>query len=453
VDEIRDLNRSGGILTRPGLAQAKQLVPNTATGIVVARADRASRRALHGLGLIDELAELGGWIAAADGTIDTSTRTAKMATTMHFAMGENELERYRETSAVVHRRAIVEKGRHMGPAPFGYTRDSDGRLVVDEDRAPFARLVFERRAEGAGWVQISRELAQRGVRQHDGRYLNPYMLRRMVRRRVYVGEAHHGEHVHHDAHPAIIEAGLWAAANRSTPAVRSAPAVKDRAHSESLLRGLLRCAGCRYVLKRQPGRRGEHPRWLCRTVLTNRDATHDCEQPVRVRQSESAAIEEVVLKEFFRLATGVAAERSPDATSGDAERRLADAERRLADAEALLDELSSLEVRRSLGAERWNRMVSEARDDVERAEQEVAGARAMTRVGSIDVATLEEGWAGMTLPERQDALRSIVQAVMVEAGDAPVAERVHVAPVWEAVDLPRKGAQGFVARPFRVRQD
>jgi ATP-dependent DNA ligase len=33
---------------------------------------------------------------------------------MHFAMAENELERYRETSAVVHQRAIVDKGRHVG---------------------------------------------------------------------------------------------------------------------------------------------------------------------------------------------------------------------------------------------------------------------------------------------------------------------------------------------------
>lgn len=57
-----------------------KLIPDVADGIVVARGDRASRKTLHGLGLIDMLAAQGGWIAAADGTIDTSTRAGRMAT-------------------------------------------------------------------------------------------------------------------------------------------------------------------------------------------------------------------------------------------------------------------------------------------------------------------------------------------------------------------------------------
>ena len=189
-----------------------------------ARGDRASRRTLHGLGLIDRLGELGGWIAAADGTIDTSTRTARMATTMHFAMAENELDRFRETSAAVHRTAIMEKGRHMGPAPFGYRRDDEGRLVLDESEAKIVRQVFECRADGAGWVALARDLEEQNVRQSNGRRVNQHLLRRMVRRRVYVGEATHGKHSKPGAHEEIVDEALWAAANRMTPVVRSAPA-------------------------------------------------------------------------------------------------------------------------------------------------------------------------------------------------------------------------------------
>ena len=120
VDEVRDLNRSGSTLTRPGLEHAvDQLLSDGADGLVVARSDRASRRAVDGLGLIERLETSGKWIAAADGTLDTSDRVARMATTMMLAVGQNELERYREQSAVIHKRAVLEKGRHMGPAPFG----------------------------------------------------------------------------------------------------------------------------------------------------------------------------------------------------------------------------------------------------------------------------------------------------------------------------------------------
>jgi site-specific DNA recombinase len=155
------------------------------------------------------LEKAGGWIAAADGTIDTSMRTAKMATTMHFAMAENELERYRETSAVVHQRAIVDEGRHMGGTPFGYRRDADKRLVIHGPEAKWVRWIFEQRADGRGWASMSRELTERGVRQGTGRKLTHHMLRRMVTHRVYLGAAYHGKHVHPDAHPALIDPVLF----------------------------------------------------------------------------------------------------------------------------------------------------------------------------------------------------------------------------------------------------
>src|SRR3954470_19541956 len=49
VGEVRDLNRSGGTLTRPGLEKAMRQIPESADGLIVARGARASRRTLHGL--------------------------------------------------------------------------------------------------------------------------------------------------------------------------------------------------------------------------------------------------------------------------------------------------------------------------------------------------------------------------------------------------------------------
>lgn len=447
VDEIQDLNRSGGTLTRPGLERAlARLAEGDANGIVVARSDRASRRAADGLNLIERLARAGQWIAAADGTIDTTTRAGRMATTMHFAMAQSELERFKEQSAIIHEKAIVEKGRQMGPTPFGYRRGPDGRLIVDPKEAAVVVSIFQRRADGAGWVRIAGELDRQAVRQRNGRRLNSNMLRRLIARRVYVGEANHGRHVRSGAHPAIVSEALWAAANRAAPIVRSEPR-QPRVHADSLLRGLLRCAGCRYVLKRMPGRVGEGPRWRCRTLAPERTATHDCAEPARLSSFEGQVVEAIVLGQFLRLATGQ--EFEPAATVD-----LAALDREQADADALLDELSSLEVRRRLGPERWGRLAQEARaasDDVQRRRTAALAQVRMARV--TDRQTLEEFMRGAPLPDVQEALCGIVQAVMVGAGEGLVADRVWVVPLWDTIDLPRRGASDFVARRWRPGVD
>lgn len=437
VEVVRDLNRSGGTLTRPGLEEALRLVKEgAADGIVVARSDRASRRTVDGLGLIDKLDGLGAWIAAADGTIDTTDRVARLATTMMFAMAEHELERYREQSAVIHERAIVEKGRHMGPAPFGYIRDERGRLAPDPEREEVVREVFRRRADGAGWVTLARDLEQRGVRHRNGTRITSSLLRRMVTRRTYVGEAYHGAHVHADAHPPLVDPLLWAAANRVVPAVRSSPST-GRAHPESLLRGLLRCAGCRYALKRLPTRAGKM-RWVCRARMTGLSATHDCAEQAVVRASEAEALEALVVERFFALAVGEAVERGEGQADGAGA---------VAAAEATLDELSSLELRRELGAKRWARMVADARSQLEQASRTLAREQARARTAGADAATLTALWEQAPLASRQEFLRGMIQAVMVTA-DGPLVDRVHVIPAWEPIDVPRKGGD-FLARPWR----
>jgi hypothetical protein len=213
-------------------------------------------------------------------------------------------------------------------------------------------------------------------------------------------------------------------------------AAPQRVHEDSLLRGLLRCAGCRYALKWIP-QRNAPPRWVCRTIAGERGATHDCADPARIRSSQHDSLEAEIVAAFMDLAAGVAAERQ------DVEADIAGMARRAQDAEALLDELASIGVRRQLGAARWSSMMAEARADADHWRQAVVTAKAATR-GIADRATLEDAWPGMTLDERQDALRAIVQAVMIGSGG----EVVAIVPVWADVDLPRVGGHDFVARPW-----
>ena len=367
VDEIRDLNRSGGHLTRPGLEQAMGLVPTLADGIVVARGDRASRRALDGLGLLDQLEKAGGWIAAADGTIDTSTRTAKMATTMHFAMAENELERYRETSAVVHERAIVDKGRHMGGTPFGYRRDADKRLVIHTPEAQWVRWIFEQRADGRGWASMSRELTERAVRQGTGRKLTHHMLRRMVTHRVYLGVAYHGKHVHPDAHPALIDPVLFEAANRVLPG-----APPPRAGRVNVIGGLPGALGARTSSSRS----SPAPATIAGSAARcwpSSPPRYECPAPARIRGSEHDTLKRLVVDAAKEFAASVGVETADD-------QRFEAAQRARVDAEHVLDDVSTLKMRKTLGPERWDKLLREASASLEAAKIEETRAQTHKRV-------------------------------------------------------------------------
>ena len=59
-------------------------------------------------------------------------------------------------------------------------------------------------------------------------------------RRTYLGEAFHGPRRVEDAHPAIVDAVLFAAANRTAP---TAPSPRATAVPDPFA-GLMRCAGC-----------------------------------------------------------------------------------------------------------------------------------------------------------------------------------------------------------------
>ncbi len=350
---------------------------------------------------------------------------------MHFAMAENELERHRETSAVVHERAIVDKGRHMGETPFGYRRDADKRLVIHTPEAKWVSWIFEQRADGRGWASMSRELTECGVRQGTGRKLSHHMLRRMVTHRVYLGVAYHGKHVHPDAHPALIDLVLVEAANRVLPG-----APPPRAGRVNVIGGLPRCAGCSYVLKPLITRAGDY-RWLCRTLLAEQSATHECPAPARIRGSEHDTLKRLVVDAAKALAVSVGVESTDD-------QRVEVAPRARVEAEHILDDVSTLKMRKTLGPERWDKLVREASTSLEAAK--IKETRAQTHKRVDRHVWLSDAFDHLTLEQQRGELRTLIRRVMVEAGEAPLVDRVHVLPADDPVELPRQGVPSIARR-------
>jgi hypothetical protein len=293
------------------------------------------------------------------------------------------------------------------------------------------KWIFEQRADGRGWASMSRELTERGVRQGTGRKLTHHMLRRMVTHRVYLGVAYHGKHVHPDAHPALIDPVLFEAANRVLPG-----APPPRAGRVNVIGGLPRCAGCSYVLKPLITRAGDY-RWLCRTLLAEQSATYECPAPARIRGSEHDILKRLVVDAAKQFAASVGVETADD-------QRFEAARRARVEAEHVLDDVSTLKMRKTLGPERFDKLLREASQSLEAAKIEETRAQTHKRVNRH--VWLSDAFDHLTPEEQRGELRTLVRCVMVEAGEGPLVDRVHVLLADDPVELPRQGVASVARR-------
>src|SRR3954465_3562968 len=140
-----ELDQSGARRERPMFQQALGRCERGETGgIIVARLDRFARSAVDALESIRRLNDAGARLVSVEDNFDGSTPMGRFAIGILTLIAELELERIKEnwSSAIS---AAVARGVHIsGRPPTGYTRASDGRLLLDKRAAPVIAEVFRR---------------------------------------------------------------------------------------------------------------------------------------------------------------------------------------------------------------------------------------------------------------------------------------------------------------------
>lgn len=230
-----ELDVSGGKVERPILGAAIEAIERReAAGIIVAQLDRLSRMdVVDALLTIRRIEAVGGKVIAVAEDFD-STPEGEMGRNVFLAMGQMQLDRYKQQFRTAKARAVERGIWPISSVPFGYEKGNDRRLVPNKDAGRVVRG-FELRATGASWHQIAAEI-DRGISGTG----------KMVKNRVYLGEIHYGEWVNLEAHPPIVGRDLWEAAQIHHPA-------PPRGEPEpALLAGLVRCAGCGYRMSVDP---------------------------------------------------------------------------------------------------------------------------------------------------------------------------------------------------------
>lgn len=425
-----DLDQPGSTLNRPGLQAALAAVESgEADGIIAAKLDRVTR-SIADLGKLLERAKAGRWnLVAVDVGLDMATPNGKLVAHVLGAIAEWELDRRRADWNLARERA-VDRGVHIASrTPTGYRRLPDGRLEPSGD-AELVRELFRRRAAGEGWRALATVLTRAGIETPYGnREWTAGTARHLVRNRVYLGEARSGAYVMENAHTALVSEHEWHAAQtaRGLPSARTG--------DPALLSGLIRCSGCRYLVKVDSTRDRDGSKlamYRCRVT----HAAGRCEHPVSIL---GRVIEPIVEERFLEaLRSGeLAAEAS--VTNRDLTGALADLEAANADLAAYI----ATDALAIAGPEAFEHGLGVRRQRVDGLGLQVNELRArVVSIGRLTAGDVVEAWPGLDDGDRRELLAAMLECVVVwphRSGSLPAA---RVTLIWRGdapADLPRRG--------------
>jgi site-specific DNA recombinase len=436
-----DLDQSGGKLHRPGLdAMLARIRSGQTGGLAVAHLDRLSRAGVaDALRLVESVHDAGAKIAVVDLGIDPTTPVGEFSMTLFLALGRMQRRQFQERWQEAQGRAIG-RGIHFR-APFGYTKPGKAKPIVpNAETAPLVKRAFEMRAAGEAWPKIASFLNERHPPNKAPAWTRS-TVNHLIRNPAYLGQATCGKHVQAGAHPALVSTDLWEAAN----AVRAqAPSRGDG--EGTLLAGLVRCAGCRYVMSRGATQGTSRPEQLLTYTCRRNHSAGRCPESCAIKRE---LVEQYVEGAFLKRYAQVSIEGVVDSADLDAVRQ------EVAEAEADLDEFRDNERVRTaleaLGGSSFEDGIAARARKVIAAREKLAAVRASAVGFDLPDAV---SYRSLTLPERRALLRAGIGAVFVRRssvrggrGRVPdPAIRVHIC--WtgeEPENLPGRHNKAVVA--------
>lgn len=253
-DRYDDGGISGGTLERPAL---QRLMDDMEAGlvdiVVVYKVDRLSRSLMDFSKLVDAFEQHNVSFVSITQQFNTTSSMGRLTLNilLSFAQFEREVigERIRDKFA-----ASRKKGMWMGGhPPLGYDVKKR-KLVVNKDEAALIRKIFERFVVLGSATALVKELREEGARtkswttrdgrRREGKPVDKGKIYKILRNRVYLGEAVHKGDCHPGEHKAIVSQAQWDRAHKVLKESPRKRANNTRARTPAPLKGLLRCTSC-----------------------------------------------------------------------------------------------------------------------------------------------------------------------------------------------------------------
>lgn len=356
-------------------------------GIIVAFQDRLSRGSLIETAQVwERLGAARARLLTGDG-LDSAAPGQELLFNIRAAIARDQWQRYRDGWSRTVRDRVARGLHHCARPPFGYRFGTDKRLERDHETAPVLEELFRRRIAGESHAALARWMKAAG---HE---LTTQGVQKMLRNRVYLGEARYGEAVTKGAHEALVSQldfdRAGAAKNRGVRWSRTGVA-----SGKTFSFGLARCGVC--------GRRLASSVVRGRVHLTCLSPHH---APVNIT---GAALDEFVAEHVLTWQTrakGLKFERP----SGDLEKARATYEARQYDLDLFLQNLGAISI---LGEARWNEQAARYTAAVEEARSDLAALASEAEAGETWT-RLHERWEEADTEGKRALLGQLVESIEV----------------------------------------
>lgn len=385
----------------------KRIENGQSLGLIVAYQDRLSRGSLMEQAAIwERLQQARARLITGDG-VDSADDGQEMLFALRAAVARDGWMR-RRTDWQKSKRNAIERGIHFASkVPTGYTRTKGKKLEVDPPMAEVVRGVFERRAKGWSRGRIARWMNEQDC---TNGLATQETVRSIIKGRTCLGEAHSGEFVKRNAHPAIVSQKLWDEANAIEGKGNRGTGKVART---MLALGLATCANCGRKLQVNMGGSGEkrYPYYACKHM--------HCTTHASIKATDLDAYIQTWILTIPTEVSMIKVEAKSDV-----------AEARKALEEAEYDKkkwVGNRELHRLLSEQEYAAQlevfveaVTEAQIALDMAERKEADAKMLT---ALDL------WHEWDIDTRREYLQKMISSLAIgpsKRGKVPVYDRIHV---------------------------
>jgi hypothetical protein len=179
-----------------------------------------------------------------------------------------------------------------GFVPLGYVV-KDRKLIIEETEAATVRMIFERFVQIGSATTLARTLGAERVRTKRGKLIDKGALYKLLKNRVYIGEAVHKGTAYPGEHSAIISRDLWGRVQsilQQSPRTRAA---NSKARTPALLKGLLFGADGRAMTPTHARKAGRLYRYYVAAGLLKGDVRSDVVRRVPAAEIETAVVDQL----------------------------------------------------------------------------------------------------------------------------------------------------------------